>query len=108
VASAAAGERCLDGPAGAREDREDAITEELAFDGGAGVLADDVAEGGVDVTRSRAEGSVAEALGEGGGVGDVSEEDGGHAGWQLCRTLCLLRAIQESHHPICQRVNVIG
>src|SRR5439155_23971441 len=59
VASAAAGERCFDGLAGAREDREDAITEELAFDGGAGVLADDVAEGGVDVTRFRAEGSVA-------------------------------------------------
>ena len=76
----AAGERGLDRLAGAGEDGEDAVAEELAFDGGAGVLADDGAEGGVEVAGLRAEGGVAEALGEGGGVDDVGEEDDGGAG----------------------------
>src|SRR2546423_287900 len=75
----AAVEGGFDGLAGACEDGEDAVAEELAFDGGARVLADDSAEGGVQVAGLRAEGGVAEALGEGGRVGDVGEEDDGGA-----------------------------
>src|SRR5439155_8927903 len=70
VAGAAAGEGGFDRLAGARKDGKDAVAEELAFDGGAGVLVDDGAEGGVEVASLRAEGGVAEALSEGGGVGD--------------------------------------
>ena len=77
VAGRGAGERGFDRLSRAREDGEDAVAEELAFDGGAGVLADDGAERGVEVAGLRAEGGVAEALGEGGGVDDVGEEDGG-------------------------------
>ena len=80
VARCAAGEGGFDGLAGAGEDGEDAVAEELAFDRRAGVLADDGAEGGVEVARLGAEGGVAEALGEGGGVDDVGEEDSCHAG----------------------------
>ena len=72
--------RGLDRLTGGREDGEDAVAQELAFDGGARVVADDGAEGGVEVARLRAEGGVAEALGEGGGVDDVSEEDDGGSG----------------------------
>src|SRR5207245_1577210 len=71
VPSLAAGQRGLDRLAGGGEDGEDAIAEELAFDGGASVIADDGAEIGVEIAGLRAEGGVAEALGEGGGVGDV-------------------------------------
>src|SRR2546428_218539 len=79
VAGFAAGERGFDRLASAGEDGEDAVAEELPFDGGAGVLADDGAESGVKVTRVRAEGFVAEPLSEGGGVGNVGEEDDGGA-----------------------------
>src|SRR5207244_12939102 len=75
VAGAAAGERGPDRLTGAREDGEDAVAEELAFDGDARVFADGRAEGGVEVAGFRAEGRVAEALGEGGGVSDIGEED---------------------------------
>src|SRR5262245_33329613 len=44
------------------------------------MLADDGAQGGVEVACLRAEGGVAEALREGGGVGDVGEKDGSNAG----------------------------
>ena len=83
VAGAGAGERGFNGLPRAGKDSEDAVAEELAFDGGARVLANDGAEGGVEVAGLRAEGGVADALGEGGGVGDVGEEDDGGAGGEL-------------------------
>ncbi len=43
------------------------------------------AQGGVEVARLRAKGGVAEALGEGGGVGDVGEEDDRSARRELWR-----------------------
>src|SRR5439155_4684714 len=70
----------IDRLASGGEDGEDAVTEELAFDRGAGVLTDDRAEGAVELAGLRAEGRVAEALGEGGAVGDVGEVDCGQAG----------------------------
>src|SRR5438046_783923 len=75
VARAAAGEGRLDRLAGGGEDGEHAVAEELAFDGSTCVLADDGPECGIEVSRFVTEGGVAEALGEGGGVDDVSEED---------------------------------
>ncbi len=74
-----------------REDGKDAVAEELAFDRGAGVVADDGAEGGIEVAGLRAEGGVAEALGEGGGVGDVGEEDDGGAGREFAARELVLR-----------------
>ena len=68
VAGSGAGEGGFDGLAGAGEDGEDAVAEELAFDRGAAVIADDRAQRGVEIARLGAEGGVAEALGEGGGV----------------------------------------
>jgi len=59
-----AGECGFDRLAGAGEDSEDSISEELAFDGRAGVLADHSAEYGVEIAGLGAEGGVAEALGE--------------------------------------------
>src|SRR6266542_2934287 len=59
---------------------EHAVAKELAFDGGAGVLADDGAQRAVEIASLRAEGGVAEALCQGSGVGDVGKEDGSHAG----------------------------
>ena len=47
------------------------------------MLADDGAKAGIEVAGVRAEGSVTDALGEGGGVGDVGEEDCGHAGRKI-------------------------
>src|SRR2546426_10235271 len=73
-----AGQRRLDRLPRTREDGEDAVAEELAFDRNAAVVADDGAESSVQIARLRAEGGVAEALGERGGVGDVGEEDGQH------------------------------
>ena len=80
VARTATGEGRLYRLAGGGEGGENAVAEELAFDGCAGVLADNAAEGGVEVAGLRAEGGVAEALGEGRGVDDVGEEDDGGAG----------------------------
>jgi hypothetical protein len=57
----AASQRRFDRLPGASEDGEDAVAEELAFDGGAGVLSDDGAESGVEVAGLRAEGGVAQA-----------------------------------------------
>ncbi len=79
-AGTGAGERGLDGLPGAGEDGEDPVAEELAFDGCAGVIADDGSERGVEFTGLLAEGGIAEALGERGGVSDVGEEDDGGAG----------------------------
>src|SRR5439155_10303121 len=90
LAGAGAGHRRLDRLPRAREDGEDAVPEELAFDWGAGVFADDGAEGGVEIPRLRAEGGVAEALGEGRGVDDVGEEDDCGAGWERCGRCTLL------------------
>ena len=104
VARPGAGERGLDRLAGAGEDGEDAVAEELAFDGGAGVVADDGAEGGVEVARLRAEGGVAEALGEGGGVDDVGEEDDGGARrpfdrlWRRVILLVLRKKLERRMH----------
>ena len=75
---------CLDPLTGRGKDREHTVPQQLSFDGGAGVIADDGAEGGVEVAGLVAEGGVAQALGEGGGLGDVGEEDGGHAGREVC------------------------
>src|SRR5438034_10723764 len=83
VAGACAGECGSDRLASGGEDSEDAVAEELAFDGGAGVVADDGSEDDVEVSCLLAEDCVAEALGERGGVGDVGEEDGGHAGGEI-------------------------
>src|SRR6266516_2198027 len=85
LARTCAGKRRLDGLAGAREDGEDTVTEKLTLDGSAGVLANDAAQDAVEVKGFRAECGVAEALGEGGGVGDVGEEDDGSAGSEACR-----------------------
>ena len=63
----------------AREDTEYAVAEQLALDGGAGVFADNGAEGRVEIAGYCAERGVAEALGEGGGVDNVGEEDDGGA-----------------------------
>ncbi len=83
VAGAGAGECGVDRLTSAREDSEDAVAEELALDGCAVVVADDGAKSVVEFARLRAEGGVAEALGEGGGVGDIGEEDDCGAGGPL-------------------------
>ena len=44
------------------------------------MLADDATQSAVELACLRAEGGVAEALGQGGGVNDVYEEDCCHAG----------------------------
>src|SRR5947208_13566960 len=80
AAGASARESGLDRLARGGEDGEDAVAEELAFDGDARVFADGRAEGGVEVAGFRAEGRVAEALGEGCGVRDIGEEDDRGAG----------------------------
>src|SRR5439155_24732698 len=83
VAGIHAGECGLDRLTAAREDREHAVAEELAFDRGAAVVTDDSAEGAVQLAGLRAESAVAEALGDSSGVGDVGEEDDGGAGGSL-------------------------
>ena len=77
--------RAVDGLCGRGEGREDAVAEELAVDGGATGVADGGAEAGVEGAGGFAEAGVAEALGEGGGVDDVGEEDDGGAGRVLVR-----------------------
>ena len=85
--------RGLDRLTGGREDGEDAVAQELAFDGGAGVLADHRTQRAVQLARLLTEGSVAEALGEGGGVDDVGEENCGQAGrGELGRRGCVSNA----------------
>src|SRR5439155_26906929 len=80
VAGAYASEGALDRLAGAREYGEDSVSEELALDWGPPMVADDGAEGTVEVAGLRPEGGVAEAFGEGCGVGDVGEQNDGSAG----------------------------
>ncbi len=61
VAGATASEGRLDRLARAREDGEDAIAEQLAFDGSAVVLANGGAERRIQLARLRPESRVAEA-----------------------------------------------
>src|SRR4029450_10812154 len=74
--------RRLDCLPGACEHGENAVAEELALDCGARVVADDGAEGAVEIAGLRAKGGVAEALGEGGRFSDVRKEDDSGAGRQ--------------------------
>ncbi len=108
-ASLGASERGFDRLTGAGEDCKDAVAEELAFDGGACVLADDGTQRAVQIARLRAEGGVAEALGEGGGVDDVGEENCGQAGrGELGRRGCVSNAgIDEGVHTACEYFRIV-
>ena len=74
VAGAGAVERHLDRLPGACEHGKDAVSERLRLNASAAVVPNDGPKEAVQLAGLRPEGGVAEALGEGGGVGDVEEE----------------------------------
>src|SRR5439155_26092396 len=71
AASSRAGKGGLNRSSGAGEDGEDTVTQKLAFYRTAVVLTDYASESTVEVAGLRAEGGIAEALGEGCGVRDI-------------------------------------
>src|SRR6266542_4457908 len=85
IAGLAAAQRRLDCLSRRCEHCEHAIPQRRPFDGPPTALADKPPQRGAELACLRAEGGIAEALGQRGGVGDVREEDGGHAGRELRR-----------------------
>src|SRR2546426_2186210 len=71
AASSRAGKGGLNRSSGAGEDGEDTVTQKLAFYRTAVVLTDYASESTVEVAGLRAEGGIAEALGEGCGVLEI-------------------------------------
>src|SRR3990170_4715699 len=84
-AGGVAAQSALDGLPGGGEDSQNAVAEELTFDGGAAGFADHASEHRVQLAGLLPEGRVAQPLGEGGGVRDIGEQNDGGAGGEFGR-----------------------